>query len=190
MDFSISNNNLLDNDQPFVDVYQNYDIFLNRLRRVKFSSTKIRFIANWKKEFSIEKGPHVHTVFYFDYTQVKKFSPKTKLFQQIEGLWASHTKEACFPAKANIHIVPSYLCESTSVFRAQPYQGTDDPKYREKHFYTILTKNYDLFEELDEYHQQKHFFDKPCGFVYWLSYMAKTEQQAPLKTSFGVVRNM
>lgn len=187
LDFSVSNQQNLLQDVPTIDVYECFDVFLNRLRRKQANGSKLHYMANWKKEYSRKKGKHIHTVFYFDHNQVTSCAPTSILFELLRDLWERCSYNPTLNQSGFINIVPAYLCESKSSFRAQPYSSEEC--YSQPHFHTILVNNTETLAGLSEYDQQKHLKEHPCGIIHWISYLAKQEQAAPVKKAFGTVSN-
>jgi hypothetical protein len=107
----------------------------------------------------------------------------------MDDLWQRCSDNLPLQQKAYINIIPAYYCESEDVFRAKPSSEVNGDQYKIKNYFTILTNDKMVQEQLPEYHKQKHLLHKPCGFFHWISYLAKTEQQAGLRKNLGSVRN-
>jgi hypothetical protein len=187
LDFSYSGDTVL--DHPSISIFNAFDTFMNRLRRIKVKGETISFFANWKKEFTQAKGDHIHTVFYFNHSSFSSFDARSHLFKQMGTLWQRCTENLPLEQKAHINIIPAYLCESDDVFRAKPWNEVNEQQYKINHYFTILTNDKVKEEQLLPYHRQKHLMHKTCGFFYWISYLGKTEQQAGLRKSLGSVRS-
>lgn len=188
MDFTIPKGRSIIEDIPSVDTYGCFDNFLNRIRRVLVDGQIINCVVNWKREFSTKKGKHIHTVWYFNRRQFPEFAANLKLFNTIRNVWERCSDNPALDNVGTINIVESYLSESTEYYRAKPFPNGNE-RFQKPHYYTILTNNPMIYAGLEEFHQQKHLFDKPCGFMHWVSYLAKTEQQAPVRKSFGIINN-
>lgn len=189
LDFSIPNVNINNIDMPSINIYEEFDKFMNRLRAKRLMGQEIRFVANWKKEYSSAKGRHIHTVFYFDPHQFATFGPNTKLFRLIKQLWEYRTDDCSLPSSGYVNIIPSYLCETWDEFRAKPSPWFKEERFLEPHYYTILTNDPKVYRSLGEFHQQKHQLGHKCGFLYWISYLAKKEQESGLRRSIGTTKN-
>jgi hypothetical protein len=187
LDFFYSGNTVL--DHPSISIFNAFDIFINRLRRIKVKGETISFFANWKKEFTQAKGDHIHTVFYFNHRSYSSFDARSLLFKKMLTIWQRCTENLPLEQKAHINIIPAYLCESDDVFRAKPSNEVNEQQYKIKHYFTILTNDIVEKEQLPPYHRQKHLMKKACGFFYWISYLGKTEQQAGVRKSLGIVIN-
>ncbi|WP_158089141.1 inovirus-type Gp2 protein [Cognaticolwellia mytili] len=187
LDFAYSGRTVL--DHPSISIFNAFDTFMNRLRRMKVKGEIINFFVSWKKEFSQAKGEHIHTVFYFNHSRFSSFDATSHIFKKMNTLWQTCSMNLPLGQKAYINIIPAYYCENDDVFRAKPSNKVNGHQYKIKNYFTILTKDKMAREQLPEYHKQKHLFHKACGFFHWISYLAKTEQQAAVRKSLGSVRN-
>lgn len=155
--------NLSGEDQAILDIpdiLSAYQKLNDRLRK------KVSFKRNWKIEYSADKGLHIHTVYYFDTEQVKGFNLKSNLYRYIKEAWSSITNE-----KGILSLVPGYEAPSENSF------ATDG----KAHYSTLLSKdvrNLELMDKAYKYNLQKNKQDRPCGFIHWMSYLAKDEQSA------------
>lgn len=143
------------------DLLTAYQKLNDRLRK------KISLKRNWKVEFSEDKGLHIHTVYYFDSKQVTGFNLKANLYKTICGWWGDITNE-----KGIINLVPSYKSDSDNAFATSG----------QPHYSTLLTKNTSHLNTTSKeaylYNIQKNKHHCPAGWVHWISYLAKDEQNA------------
>ena len=136
------------------DMNRCFQDFLDRLKHVVFDID-----LYWKLEFSEAKGFHIHSVFLFDAIDVKTFTTRNKLFEDLKRRWALQTD-----GNGTINI-----CKSSEAL------SDDDFGVDSVHSYTLLGDLTNV-EKNRSYHLQKNKFDKKAGFIHWISYLAKTEQ--------------
>ncbi len=139
------------------DIQGCFQTFLNRIHKL----LELDMCMNWKLERSNKKGLHIHTVFYFNYSQVKTFTAQGKLFLDLRSEWRRITGE-----QGNINICSSGLSDTKEKFQVKGNRQ-----------YTILG-NIPKDQTDKNYHQQKNQLTEKAGFFHWISYLAKTEQQA------------
>lgn len=139
------------------DIQECFQAFLNRLNKADLD-----IMMNWKLERSPAKGLHIHTVFYFNYEQVKTFTTKSQIFKRFKHEWEKQTDD-----NGNINICTSSLAKDDNSFCVR-----DNGNYP----YTILSNQEEL--PISEYNKQKNRLDKKAGFTHWISYLAKIEQEA------------
>ncbi|MGR5372545.1 hypothetical protein [Photobacterium damselae] len=112
----------------------------------------------------------MHTVFYFNYNEVPAFTNQSNAFKKLKELWLELTDD-----NGNVNICTSSLSSSDDCFAVE---GNG------KYYYTILGDISKLTKNKG-YHEQKNRLDKKAGFVHWVSYLAKNEQKAEKKKTFG-----
>jgi len=156
------------------DIVDCFEEFTNRL----YKSKRVEYFMNWKLEWSELKGYHIHTVFYFNHELTKSFTLNSDAFRDFKSRWDKVTDE-----NGNINICQSGLADTEDSYSVRG---------PEIHHYVLLTKNVDALNDLSlsdsnvKFHQQKNKQQKKCGFFYWISYLAKTDQKAmPFKKRFG-----
>tara|TARA_Y100000588_G_scaffold244376_1_gene258521 strand:- start:1072 stop:1851 length:780 start_codon:yes stop_codon:yes gene_type:complete len=161
-----------------------FNTLTNRIRRKKDKNgNTYQFLMNWKVEDSKSKGLHIHTVWYFNQSQLPTFTLKSQLYKFMRDLWQDLTHDYGL-----IKIVTSSTANSTDSFKVD---GDD------KHYYTILSNDESKVEQLDLYHQQKNRHGTTAGFYRWVSYLAKdglnitnSNQVADVKKRMGTIKNL
>jgi hypothetical protein len=145
------------------DILSSYKKLNDRLRK------KVELKRNWKVEYSEDKLLHIHTVYYFNNNEVQGFNLQSNLFKTIKNWWADITNE-----QGIVNLVPSYIADSDNTF------STSGKRY----YSTLLSKDsnnilsYDISSDAIQYHLQKNKQKFPCGWIRWISYLAKDEQNA------------
>lgn len=140
------------------EIQECFQAFLNRLNKADLD-----MMMNWKLERSSAKGLHIHTVFYFNYEQVNTFTTKSQTFKRFKHEWKRQTDD-----NGNINICTSSLAKDDNSFCVR-----DNGNYP----YTILSNTEEKLTT-SEYNKQKNRLDKKAGFIHWISYLAKTSQEA------------
>lgn len=167
LDFGLSK--MLRGDVEYQHLMLNGDIttvftkFLNRLKRKKGKGgSQFQYLMNWKVERSKQKGLHIHTVFYFDNTQVPIFTNNPRhceAYKLIKELWLELT----------VGFGTHKLCNSALAYDDSQFNVHNGEKYT----YTILSNDCALISLKGEYHCQKNRHTTTAGWFRWISYLAK-----------------